>query len=364
MQEKTDQDDLSKLFAKVDKSKVMDDKQEENSDTNEATNCRQTLAEFIVEASSSVDMSNLVNDNPWLLEVNKFAQFAATDDDWQEVLLDTGAISSTIAISSAQTPAGSGSGIAQEDPHIMEYSIEQLEELRQLYADAKQTQSETFSFDGYDLHVEYARWMIDQMTGACDVGWRAEETDINATSTELGVHLKLDGDEAAEDALLASASTRDSSRRASHQRLPWAFCIAGMLLAVTMFMIVAFYTRHQAYEIINEDKRLILCQNQNFAQVVTEWMVQDLIDTVQRSAELVAAGAATADFSSSQIGGSFPAVMMGVMNSGDGTVLCVWLSLYSFISYTHCCCFEITCCFTGILDHLIQLMPLHQTENT
>ena len=132
-----------------------------------------------------------------------------------------------------------------------------------------------------------------------------------------------DESEQAEDTPLSPASTSGghSNKSQSHQRLPWVFCIATTLFAVAMFMVVGFYVRDRAYEVINNDKQLILCQNQNFAQVVTEWIVQDLIDTVQRTAQLVAGGIAAADFSSAQIGGSFPAAVMGIMNAGDDTTL-------------------------------------------
>ena len=218
--------------------------QDENSDTDDAEGGRQSLAEFIAEASSSVDMSKLVEDHPWLLEVGK-------------------------------SPA---EGVKHTDASSIQPGL-----LMKLDPNEDDENKQSF----------------------CKVAV-PKSPDTRTTSSD-------------------SSTTKSSSKTKPYQRLPWIFCIIGMLFAVAMFMIVAFYVRHRAYEVINVDKQLILCQNQNFAQVVTEWIVQDLIDTVRRSAQLAAAGSvATTDFTTSQIGGSFPAVMMGIMNSGYCTVRCIY----------------------------------------
>ena len=312
---------------------MRDEEQEEDSDTNEAESRKQSLAEFIAEASSRVDMPKLVNDHAWLLEVGKQLGVVVSGPavDCQ--------LTGEVASSSAQTPAGSGSGIELEEleieTRIITFTNDHFLLLKQELAKAKGAQRDTFEFDGYDIHIQYAQQMIDTIGTAKEetVHWLDDGIDWSNPSIHLGLldasegeeSRTSDADEEAEDALLspASASATASSKTKPHQKLPWVFCIAGMLFAVIMFMMVAFYVRRRAYEVIDVDKQLILCQNQNFAQVVTEWIVQDLIDTVQRSAQLVAAGSATTDFSSSQIGGTFPAVMMGIMNSGDGTVLCM-----------------------------------------
>ena len=318
LQDDGDQEDLKNLFAKV-----RDEEQEEDSDTNKAESRKQFLAKFIAETSSCVDMPKLVNDHPWLLEVGKHLGVDCR-------------LTGEVASSSMQTPAGSGSGIELEEIEIetrtMSFCNDRFLLLKRELAQAKAAQRDSFEFDGYKIRIEYAQMMIDKIdiTEKEKANWL--DDGIN-WSDPTSIHLDLldasegeesrtsDADEEAEDVLLPPAST--TAKTKPHQKLPWVFCIAGMLFAVIMFMMVAFYVRRRAYEVINVDKQLILCQNQNFAQVVTEWVVQDLLDTVQRSAQLVAAGSATTYFSSSQIGGTFPAVMMGVMNSGDGTVLCM-----------------------------------------
>jgi hypothetical protein len=103
-----------------------------------------------------------------------------------------------------------------------------------------------------------------------------------------------------------------------------------MVLAVVMFMFMAFYVPNRAYEVINVDKKCIVCQNQNFAQVVTNWIVEDLLGAVQRNCNLVQAGIAVANFSGTQIDGTLPALYMGLMSSdmpfvgSDGSIFAVW----------------------------------------
>jgi hypothetical protein len=239
---------LGQVFANWDQNEQIT-----NGDAEQSDGGRQPLAGFIAETLSNVDLPQLVNDHPWLLEVCKWPQNAA----------NTGR-----------------PGIDWQWP---------------------------------DEANSISKWADDDAvtTSACvDPGVQPEPNRSELSTS--------DESEQAEDTPLSPASTSGgrSSKSQSRQRLPWVFCIATTLFAVAMFIVVAFYVRDRAYEVINNDKKLILCQNQNFAQVVTEWIVQDLIDTVQRSAQLVGGGTATTDFSSAQIGGSFPAVVMGIMNAG------------------------------------------------
>ena len=251
MQDEGDQDDLKSLFAKV-----ADDKQAQHSDPDDAGSGRQSLAGFIAETSDSVDMSKLVNDHPWLLEVSK----------WPQVTTSTG------------KPGDDADYTDGTSIHVGVHLKPDSNETEEPHASIESEQA----VDG-SSHKDVVKLL-------------PESSDARIAGSE-------------------STSTT-SSKVKSHQRLPWVFCIVGMLFTVAMFMIVAFYVRDRAYKIINEDKQLILCQNQNFAQFVTEWIMQDLIDTVQRNWKLVQSGAAMADFSGTTISGTLPAVFMGLTASG------------------------------------------------
>ena len=268
MQDEGDQDDLKILFAKVG-----DNKQAQHSDPDEAVSGRQSLDGFITEASGSVDMSKLVNDHPWLLEVSKWPQVttntAKPSMDWRW----------------PDKTAGSGARPDDAADYTVVTSIQISVRLKAESNEAEEPHRSNES--------EQAE---DSSSHKDGVKLLPESSDARIASSE-------------------STSTTPSKVK-SHLRSPWVFCIVGMLFTVAMFMIVTFYVRDRAYKIINEDKQLILCQNQNFAQVVTEWIVQDLLDTVQRNWNLVQSGAAVADFSGTTISGTLPAVFMGLTASG------------------------------------------------
>ena len=61
-------------------------------------------------------------------------------------------------------------------------------------------------------------------------------------------------------------------------------------------------------------------------QLVSSSLIQDLIDVVVRAAQLSTTDSISAGFSGSTIAGSFPAILMGIMNSGR--LLCSPLSVH------------------------------------
>ena len=60
-----------------------------------------------------------------------------------------------------------------------------------------------------------------------------------------------------------------------------------------------------------------MCQGQNFAAMVMGWLLQDETDTVARAASLLATNSSTVSFAGQAIGGTFPASLMGLVDSGS-----------------------------------------------
>ena len=62
------------------------------------------------------------------------------------------------------------------------------------------------------------------------------------------------------------------------------------------------------------------CQTQNFVNIVSHSIIEDLLNAVARSVHLVSTNSTIADFSGSAVEGSFPASAMGFMNSGNASL--------------------------------------------
>ena len=58
---------------------------------------------------------------------------------------------------------GTGNGIEQQNVKTLSFTKDRFVRFKQDYAKAKEAQRERFIFDGFDLHLEYVRRMIDQI---------------------------------------------------------------------------------------------------------------------------------------------------------------------------------------------------------
>jgi len=113
------------------------------------------------------------------------------------------------------------------------------------------------------------------------------------------------------------------SDSASQPRCAFYRIISCTILALglcVVWVLVAVISSESYFEVINNDERAIQCQSQNYAQLITNWLVQDLINTVGRSRQLLASGSTTVDFSGSTMSGPFAAAIMSMMNTRNPVV--------------------------------------------
>jgi len=88
------------------------------------------------------------------------AQEAGEQRRFEAGLFDTAPVYSDTANGSG---TGTGSGIEQENVKTISFGKDRFVRLKQDYAKAKEAQRERLIFDGFDLHLEYVRRMIDQI---------------------------------------------------------------------------------------------------------------------------------------------------------------------------------------------------------
>ena len=108
-----------------------------------------------------------------------------------------------------------------------------------------------------------------------------------------------------------------------------ACSLLALCLGTVWVLLVAIYSENY-FEVIDNDERAIQCQSQNYANLITNWLVQDLINTVGRSKQLLTSGATTIDFSGSAVSGTFVATLMSMMNTSNpvvgvyGSAFAIW----------------------------------------
>ena len=97
-------------------------------------------------------------------------------------------------------------------------------------------------------------------------------------------------------------------------------CTMLALCLGVVWVLVVVLSSKTYFDVINNDARAIQCQCQNYAQLITKWLVQDLMNTVGRSRQLLALNSTTVDFSGSMLSGTFAAAVMSMMNTSNPVV--------------------------------------------
>ena len=97
-------------------------------------------------------------------------------------------------------------------------------------------------------------------------------------------------------------------------------CVMLTLCLGVVWVVLAVLSSNSYFEVINNDERAIQCQSQNYAQLITNWLVQELINTVGRGRQLLALDSTTVDFSGSTLSGTFAAAVMSMMNTSNPVV--------------------------------------------
>ena len=108
-----------------------------------------------------------------------------------------------------------------------------------------------------------------------------------------------------------------------------ACSLLALCLGTVWVLLVTIYSENY-FEVIDNDERAIQCQSQNYANLITNWLVQGLINTVGRSKQLLTSGVTTIDFSGSAVSGTFVATLMSMMNTSNpvvgvyGSAFAIW----------------------------------------
>ena len=108
-----------------------------------------------------------------------------------------------------------------------------------------------------------------------------------------------------------------------------ACSLLTLCLGTVWVLLVAIYSETY-FEVIDNDERAIQCQSQNYANLITNWLVQDLFNTVGRAKQLLTSGSTTIDFSGSAVSGTFGATLMSMMNTSSpvvgvyGSAFAIW----------------------------------------
>ena len=97
-------------------------------------------------------------------------------------------------------------------------------------------------------------------------------------------------------------------------------CTMLALCLGVVWVLVVVLSSKTYFNVINNDERAIQCQCQNYAQLITKWLVQDLMNTVGRSRQLLALNSTTVDFSGSMLSGTFAAAVISMMNTSNPVV--------------------------------------------
>ena len=93
-----------------------------------------------------------------------------------------------------------------------------------------------------------------------------------------------------------------------------AFVVIVIAALVNVVLLVVFLDT--SVSVINNDKVLIQCQSQSHSQLSVSWLMDDHQSAVARAATMIDQNTATVSFSTSQIGGTYPAVLMGWLHVG------------------------------------------------
>ena len=101
----------------------------------------------------------------------------------------------------------------------------------------------------------------------------------------------------------------------------WAYqvVLANIIIGMVAILVVVGIMEilvAGAFDVINNDKRLIQCQAQSYSQLTSTWLLRTQVNAVTRSALLLGSGDASVGFATAQVNGSYPAILMGWMEAG------------------------------------------------
>ena len=129
-------------------------------------------------------------------------------------------------------------------------------------------------------------------------------------------------------------------RRGSIRSLVLLIGFFAVFLLGAVSLLVGSASWNFTFQVIDKDKCQTVCQAQSHTLLVTDYLLQDLYNTVQRTAMLVSTNDATflIDNQQLQVGGTYPAVLLGLMSSNipfvgaHGSLFTIWQVKVAFKS--------------------------------
>ena len=97
-------------------------------------------------------------------------------------------------------------------------------------------------------------------------------------------------------------------------------CSALVLCLVTVWVVLATISSTSYFDVVKHDMAAGQCQSQNYLQLVTSWLVRDLLSNVGRSKQLLVTTSTTAGFSGRALSGTFAEAIMSMMNASNPVV--------------------------------------------